>query len=261
MTDFEGSKLTEERADHGLAPAPVDPDEVAKFRGIAERWWDPDGPMQPLHRLNPCRLGWIRATACRHFGLKPQDLHPLQGLRTADVGCGGGLLTEPLARMGADVTGIDPTPENIATATWHAEEVGLGIDYRVGSADDLTQQGDRFSLVLALEVIEHTPDPAAFVESLAPLVSEGGLVILSTLSRTWRSWLFGVVGAEYVLGWLPRGTHQWDRFVRPRDLSAMLRLSGLRPVALTGLGYDPAQQAFRTVRDTSVNYMIAAAAD
>lgn len=239
----------------------VDAAELEKFRGLAEAWWDTAGPMRPLHLLNPCRVAWIRDRLCAHFRLPAEGRRPLAGLRLLDIGCGGGLLAEPLARMGAAVTGLDPAAENVATAAWHAGEVGLDIDYRAGTAEDLAAAGQRFQAVLALEVIEHTPDPDAFVDTAARLVAPGGLLVLSTLSRTWRSWLLGVVAAERLLRWLPAGTHDWQRFVRPSEMARRLRADGMRVTAMTGIAYDAAGNSFATVRDTSVNYMLAATRD
>lgn len=241
--------------------AGVDPDELEKFREVAEQWWDTEGPMRPLHQLSPCRLAWIRQQVCRHFGRDAARRDPLAGLEVLDVGCGGGLLAEPLTRLGACVTGLDPVPENVAAAARHAAELDLTIDYLLGTTDILVAQHRTFPLVIALEVIEHTPDPRAFVGDLARLTAPGGLIILSTLSRTWRGWLLGIIGAEHVLGWLPRGTHDWQRFLTPAELAGMLREHGIRPTDLTGIGYDIGNDQFRLGRDTSVNYMLAAARD
>lgn len=237
----------------------VDAGEVEKFAELARTWWEPAGPMRPLHLLNPCRVGWVRARLCDHFRRDPASLAPLSGLDVVDVGCGGGLLAEPMARMGARVCGIDPTAELVEVARWHAGETGAAVDYRTAETATLVAEGRTFDAVLALEVIEHVPDPAAFLADLAALTRPGGLVILATVSRTWRSWLFAIVGAEYALRWLPPGTHDWQRFLRPSELGQRLRQAGLRPLALTGVGYDPARAEFRTVRDTSVNFMLAAA--
>lgn len=236
----------------------IDAGELEKFRGLADGWWDPKGPMRPLHQLNPCRIGWIRDELCRQLGLDPTSRRPFAGLRMLDVGCGGGLLCEPLARMGAVVTGLDPTPETIETAAWHSREVGLAIDYRTGTVEELAEQGETFRVVLALEVVEHTPDADAFIGSLAAVTESRGVLVLSTLSRTWRAWLLGVIGAERVLGWLPTGTHDWHRFVRPSEMARSLRAHGLTVTAIAGMSYDVRQAAFTTSRDTSVNYILTA---
>ena len=214
--------------------------------------------MRPLHLLNPCRVGWVRDRLREHLGRDTSSLQPLAGLEILDVGSGGGLLAEPLARLGARVTGIDPTPELVEVARWHAAETGISVDYRIADTATLVAEGRRFDAVLALEVIEHVPDPAGFLADIAALTRPGGMAILATVSRTWRSWLFAIVGAEYALRWLPPGTHDWQRFVRPSEVVRMLRQAGLGPTALTGIGYDAARAEFRTVRDTSVNYMVAA---
>ncbi|HMR31776.1 MAG TPA: bifunctional 2-polyprenyl-6-hydroxyphenol methylase/3-demethylubiquinol 3-O-methyltransferase UbiG [Geminicoccaceae bacterium] len=236
----------------------VEKAELDKFRGLAERWWDPDGPMRPLHRMNPCRVGWIRAELCRQLGLDAAGRRPLAGLAVLDIGCGGGLMAEPLARMGAVVTGLDPAAENVETAAWHAGEVGLAIDYRAGTAEETAAGGARFQVVLALEVVEHTPDADAFLGTASSLLAPGGLLVLSTLSRTWRAWLLGIVAAERLLGWLPAGTHDWHRFVRPSEMARSLRRHGLGVTAITGIAWDAATDGFSTVRDTSVNYMLTA---
>jgi 2-polyprenyl-6-hydroxyphenyl methylase/3-demethylubiquinone-9 3-methyltransferase len=250
----------------GVLPEPqsaplVDAGELAKFAPLAERWWDASGPMRPLHKLNPLRLEFILDQAGRQFGRRKGDRHALENLEALDVGCGGGLLTEPLARLGARVTGIDPATANVDTARWHAREAGLAIAYEAATLEDLVARRQRFDLVLALEVIEHVPDQAAFVASLAETVRPGGLVVMATLSRTLSAFGLAVVGAEYVLGWLPHGTHSWRRFVKPSELARLLRAHGLRLVSLTGVAYDPAHDRFVFRRDPSVNYMLAAARD
>ena len=232
--------------------------ELAKFETLDEAWWDPEGPMRPLHRLNPARLLWIRTQAVHHFGRDPGSRRPLEGLAVLDVGCGGGLLAEPLARLGARVTGIDPVRRNIEIAQAHATARGLTIDYRIATLEELVVRHETFDLVLALEVVEHVADPATFAHELAAVTRPGGLVVLSTLARTLRAFLLGVVAAEYVLGWLPPGTHDWRRFLRPSELGRLLRAAGLVPRAVTGLAYDAAHDRFTLVRDPSVNYMLAA---
>ena len=239
--------------------AAVDPAEVERFAAMAERWWDPDGEAAPLHRLNPARLGYIRDRCCVHFRRDPHAPRPLAGLRALDVGCGGGLLCEPLTRLGAAVVGIDPAAESIEVARAHAAQVGLGIDYRTATADDLGGADERFDVVLNLEVIEHVPDPERLTIACAELVAPGGALVLSTLNRNLRSFATAIVAAEYVLGWLPRGTHRWDRFMRPSELARYVRRAGLRLGDLTGL--DHAGGEWRLSADVGVNYLAFAVKD
>lgn len=236
----------------------VDQEELGKFADLGRRWWDASGPMAPLHKLNPVRVAYVRDRACAHFGRASDRPRPLAGLAVLDVGCGGGLLAEPLARLGAQVTAIDPLESSIEAARWHAEEVGLAIDYRTATLGELVAQGPRFDLVVASEVVEHVPDVPAFLREVAAATKPGGLVVLSTLSRTIASFLKAIVGAEYVLGWLPRGTHDWRRFLRPAELARHLREAGLRPAHLAGVAYDPAQGSFALARQPDTNYLIAA---
>jgi 2-polyprenyl-6-hydroxyphenyl methylase/3-demethylubiquinone-9 3-methyltransferase len=218
--------------------------EVGKFDRLASRWWDPNGPMQPLHRMNPARVGWIE-------GL-------LGGpTRILDVGCGAGLAAEALARHGHQVLGIDAAGEAIEAAKAHAAGQGLRLDYRSCLAEDLAAEGVRFPVITALEVIEHVPDPSAFVLVLAGLLEPGGMLVMSTLNRTKRSWVVGKLGAEYVMRMLPVGTHDWKAFITPAELGAMLRGAGLRVGPTTGLLADPLTGRWRTGRDMRVNYMIA----
>lgn len=233
----------------------MDAAEIKRFAAIAAEWWNPDGKFRPLHRLNPIRLTYVRDHLCAHFGRDTTARRPLSGLQLVDVGCGGGLLSEPLARMGAKVVGIDAAERNIRIAAAHAAESGLSIDYRAEAIEDLAASGERFDAVIALEVIEHVADITFFVESCAAVCRPGGALVLSTLNRTPKSYLFAIVGAEYVLGWLPRGTHNWRRFVRPSELSEVLRGCGLGVTDLTGLTYSPLADEWRLASDLTVNYM------
>jgi 2-polyprenyl-6-hydroxyphenyl methylase / 3-demethylubiquinone-9 3-methyltransferase len=234
----------------------IDVREVERFSALAETWWDPKGSMAPLHRLNPARLGFLRQTLAAHFGRDARSLSAFDGLRILDVGCGGGLISEPLARLGAVVTGIDAAEANIAVARAHARGADLEIDYRQASAEELSAAGERFDAVLALEVVEHVADLDTFLVAAAALVRPGGAFIASTLNRTPRSLLFAIVGAEYVLGWLPRGTHRWDRFLKPSELAAALRRRGLQARDIRGLVYDLLAREWRLGRDLGVNYLI-----
>jgi 2-polyprenyl-6-hydroxyphenyl methylase/3-demethylubiquinone-9 3-methyltransferase len=237
------------------ASASVDPAEVARFERMAARWWDADGPMRALHRLNPVRLAYIRDAACRTFARDPRAPFPLSGLTVLDVGCGGGILSEPLARLGATVTGLDPAAANIAVAKLHAERAGLSIDYRGETVEEVVGWGERFDLVLAMEVVEHVPDVEAFIASCCAAVKPAGLLAASTINRTLRAFALAIVGAEYVLGWLPRGTHEWDKFVTPDELEAAIEDAGLRVSDVSGVVYNPLRDAWTLSRDTSVNYM------
>ncbi len=234
----------------------VDRDEIERFDALAEDWWDETGPMAPLHKLNPVRLAYIRDRLCDHLGRSAAGREPLSGLRILDIGCGGGLLSEPLARMGAVVTGIDLAPSHIDGARRHAEEGGLDIDYRVISLDDLKAEGVLFDIVCAMEVVEHVPDQRTFLRTAATLVKPGGGLVMATLNRTARSFALGIVAAEYVLGWLPKGTHRWSRFLRPSEAARGLREGGLEVGDLTGVAYDPLRDRFRLTSDLSVNYML-----
>jgi 2-polyprenyl-6-hydroxyphenyl methylase / 3-demethylubiquinone-9 3-methyltransferase len=236
----------------------ADPAELAKFEPLGRAWWDAVGPMAPLHKLNPVRVAYIRDRACQHLGRDPRRARPFEGLSALDIGCGGGLLAEPLARLGARVTGVDPVAENIETARWHADEVGLDIAYEAISVEAVAASARQFDLVIASEVVEHVVEVPEFLATVARVTRPGGLLVMSTLSRTRASFLKAIVGAEYVLGWLPRGTHDWRRFLTPAELGRGMRAQGLRPIHVSGIDYDGAHDRFVLTRDTRVNYLLAA---
>ncbi|WP_029012200.1 bifunctional 2-polyprenyl-6-hydroxyphenol methylase/3-demethylubiquinol 3-O-methyltransferase UbiG [Niveispirillum irakense] len=235
----------------------IDQGEIERFSRIAAEWWDPAGKFKPLHKFNPVRLGYIRDAICAAFGRDPQALKPLEGLRIVDVGCGGGLLAEPLARMGAIVTGIDAAEKNVKTAATHAAETGVTVDYRATTAEDLAAAGERFDVVLAMEIVEHVADVDLFLQAVTALARPGGLVFMATLNRTTKSWLLGIVAAEYVLRWLPRGTHDWKKFLRPSELAGGLRRTGVDVRDICGVGYNPISDKFSLApKDLDVNYML-----
>ncbi len=238
-------------------PSTIAPDDVASFAAIASEWWDERGKFAPLHRINPTRIAYIRDQVVAHFSLDGESATPLAKLSVLDVGCGGGLLSEPMARLGADVTGIDAAKESIAVAKTHAAAQCLGIDYRVAAAETLAAEGKQFDIVLALEIIEHVADTALFYAALAELVKPGGVLILSTLNRTAKSYALGIVGAEYILRWVPRGTHQWKQFVKPSEMAEALIGRGLTIRDTMGLVFDPMKWAFSlNPRDLDVNYFL-----
>ena len=255
------------------SPSTLDPREVDAFNALAQEWWDPNGRMKPLHKLGPARMAYLRDTIAAHFDSgqfhtggavlggvgQNQREQPLAGLRILDVGCGGGLVAEPLARMGASVTGIDPGEDTIAAARVHAAEQGLKIDYRSVRIEDVAVAGETFDAVTCLEVVEHIPDVGSFLATAARAVRPGGILIVSTINRTLRSYALAIVAAEYVLGWLPRGTHDWDRFVRPDELAIYLKRAGLEPPRTRGLVLDPIADQWRLSTDDAVNYFAASA--
>ena len=234
----------------------TDPAEIARFAAQAAEWWNPHGPMAALHRINPVRIGYIRDRLCAQFGSDPKQAKPLLGLAIADIGCGAGLLCEPLARLGATVTGVDAAPENITAATAHAAGMELAIRYRCATAEELA--GETFDAVLAMEIIEHVPDPAAFTGAVAALVKPGGVLIASTLNRTPKSLALGVVAAEYLLRWVPRGTHDWRKFVKPSEFARDLRASGMTVNEVTGISFEAATGTFALSGDVEVNYLLTA---
>jgi 2-polyprenyl-6-hydroxyphenyl methylase/3-demethylubiquinone-9 3-methyltransferase len=237
----------------------VDAGEIAKFTAMAEEWWDPKGKFKPLHMINPLRLEYIASQIAAEFGRDRAAERPFAGLRLLDIGCGGGLLCEPMARMGAEVVGADAAERNIPVARVHAEQSGLDIDYRHTTAEDLAAAGERFDIVLNMEVVEHVADPPAYLADCARLLNPGGLMISSTINRNPKSFVMLIVGAEYVVQWLPRGTHEWRKFITPDELFAMLRDAGLDPVDRKGFVFDPLKWDFHlSARDLSVNYVTAA---
>lgn len=240
------------------ADTTIDPAEVARFDAIARTWWDQKGPMAVLHKFNPVRLAFVRDLACAHYGRDPKGLSALDGLTLVDIGCGGGVLSEPLSRLGAEVTGLDPAPTNIAVARAHAERSGLAIDYREEMIESLVAQGRTFDVVLAMEVVEHVADVDAFVSACCKAVKPGGLLVMATLNRTLKSYALAIVGAEYLLRWLPKGTHDWNKFVTPDELGRAIEASGLDLGESTGVIYNPLADRWSAARDMDVNYMMAA---
>jgi 2-polyprenyl-6-hydroxyphenyl methylase/3-demethylubiquinone-9 3-methyltransferase len=239
----------------------IDQDEVARFSRLSSQWWDTRGPMAPLHKFNPVRLGYIRDRAAGYFGRDPKRLDSLAGLRILDIGCGGGVLSEPLARLGASVVGADPSESNIAVAQSHAAQSGLTIDYRCTTAESLAETDERFDIVLAMEVVEHVTEVGLFIDLAASLVKPGGLMFVATLNRTMKSFALAIVGAEYILRWLPWGTHQWDKFVKPEELETAIEGAGLRVIGERGVIYNPLADRWQLSSDMDVNYMLVAVRD
>ncbi|KAA9006908.1 bifunctional 2-polyprenyl-6-hydroxyphenol methylase/3-demethylubiquinol 3-O-methyltransferase UbiG [Histidinibacterium aquaticum] len=239
----------------------IDDAEVAKFQAMAEEWWDPEGKFKPLHMLNPCRLDYITAQIAGEFGRDLSADAPFKDLRILDIGCGGGLLCEPMARLGATVVGADAAERNIPVARLHAEQSGLEIDYRHTSAEALAENGETFDVVLNMEVVEHVSDPLAYLTACRQLLKPGGLHICSTLNRNPKSFAMAIVGAEYVMRWLPKGTHEWRKFITPDELFDLMREAGLDPVDRKGFVFNPVTWSWRlSDRDLSVNYVTAALA-
>ena len=240
------------------AQTTIDPAEVAKFEAMAAEWWDPNGKFKPLHMLNPCRLDYITSQIAVEFDRDLQTDAPFSGLRILDIGCGGGLLSEPMARLGADVVGADAAARNIPVAQVHAQQSGLDIDYRHSSAEALAEAGERFEVVLNMEVVEHVSDPLAYLSACQALLKPGGLHLCSTINRNAKSFAMAIVGAEYVMRWLPKGTHEWSKFITPEELYRLLEQSGLSPVDRKGFVFNPVAWSWSlSARDLSVNYVTA----
>jgi 2-polyprenyl-6-hydroxyphenyl methylase/3-demethylubiquinone-9 3-methyltransferase len=239
----------------------VDEREIEQFARLGDRWWDPKGPMAALHKFNPVRIAYIRDQAVERFGRDARKIDCLKGLRILDIGCGAGILSEPLARLGAEVVGADPAAENIDVARAHAEQSGVTIDYRATTAEQLAAQKERFDIVLAMEVVEHVTDVNAFVSTCALMVKDGGLLILATINRTMKSFALAIVGAEYILRWLPRGTHQWDKFVTVEELELAVEQAGLDVIGERGVIYNLLADRWQLSSDMDVNYMLVATRD
>ncbi len=246
------------QADPTESAATVDPTEIRKFERIAAEWWDPTGKFRPLHKLNPARLAYVRDFAIAHFGRDLKTGKPLAGLRLLDIGCGGGLLTEPLTRLGATTVGIDPAATNIEVARLHAARSNLTIDYRATTAEALVEADELFDVVLAMEVVEHVADVDAFIDACAALVRPNGLLFVATINRTAKAFALAIVGAEYLLRWLPRGTHDYSKLVRPEELETALKAAGLSIAGRTGVRYNPLTDRWSRAADMDVNYMLAA---
>lgn len=242
----------------GLGSGTIDPAEVAKFEAMAAEWWDPEGKFKPLHMLNPCRLDYVIDQITAEFGRDAKAPRPLKGLRILDIGCGGGLLSEPMARLGAEVVGADAAPRNIPVARLHAEQSGLEIDYRHTTAEDLADAGERFDVVLNMEVVEHVADPLGYLTACQVLLRPGGLMICSTLNRNPKSFAMAIIGAEHVMRWLPKGTHDWRKFLTPDELCGLIGQAGLEVVDRKGFVFNPIRWDWRiSDRDLSVNYVTA----
>lgn len=250
-----------------IIDASVDPAEIEKFSALAAQWWDPKGNFKPLHQLNPVRLTFIRDLVFNHFKLSAREgfrsASALKGLKVLDIGCGGGLLCEPMTRLGAAVTGSDVSEKNIGTASVHAAEQGLEIDYRVATAEELAREleaetGEQYDVITSMEVIEHVADIDSFMEAASALLRPGGIMLLATLNRTLKSYALAIIGAEYILGWLPRHTHDWNRFLTPKELGSLCQRHGLKPGDAVGVTLNPLRGEWGLSKDTSVNYMLSA---
>ncbi len=236
----------------------IDPSEIEKFEAMAAEWWDEGGKFKPLHMLNPCRLEYISAQIAAEFARDRKTDAPFKGLRILDIGCGGGLLCEPMARLGADVVGVDAAAGNIPVAEIHAKKSGLKIDYRHDTAENIAAAGEQFDAILNMEVIEHVADPQAYMNACATLLKPGGIMLCSTINRNAKSYLMAIIGAEHIMRWLPKGTHEWDKFITPDELYAHIETAGLKPVDRKGFVFNPLTwDWFISDKDLSVNYVTA----
>lgn len=240
------------------ARSTIDQTEVDRFSAMAAEWWDPTGKFKPLHKFNPVRLAYLRDTIAQQFGRDPRSARPLAGLRVLDIGCGGGLLSEPVARMGAEVVGADPSERNIGIASTHARESGVSVDYRAVTAEALKAAGETFDVVLNMEVVEHVADVEFFLSTCARMVRPGGLMFVATINRTMKAMALAIVGAEYVLRWLPKGTHQYEKLVRPEEIETPLSAAGMQIFARTGVFFNPLANQWNLSKDMDVNYMMVA---
>lgn len=249
--------MTPDKTPAATQSSSVDPDEIAHFSAMAKSWWDPNGPFKPLHKLNPTRIEYARDSLCQHFGRNPLNDLPLKGLKILDIGCGGGLLSEPMTRLGATMTGADAAEKNIKTAQAHAQEMGLKIDYRAITAEQLAEQGESYDAILNMEVIEHVADIPSFLDACHALLKPDGCMVMSTLNRTAKSWAMAIAGAEYILRWLPRGTHDWHKFLKPSELTRALHQSRFEVHDMAGMVYHPLSGDWSLDKgDFSVNYLL-----
>lgn len=253
-------QTTNDQPSHSSATSSIDPEEVARFSALAAEWWNPKGKFAVLHKFNPVRLGYIREKLCGHFGRDEKIARPFEGLRILDIGCGGGLLCEPMSRLGATIVGVDPSQKNINTASVHAQEQELNVDYRAATAEELLAQGEMFDVVLNMEVVEHVADVDSFVADCAAMVKPGGLMVVATINRTAKAFFMAIIGAERLLRWLPVGTHQYEKLVKPEELESALRPTGMAIVDRCGVTFNPLEDSWkRAPNDLDVNYMLLAA--
>ncbi|MBL6839183.1 bifunctional 2-polyprenyl-6-hydroxyphenol methylase/3-demethylubiquinol 3-O-methyltransferase UbiG [Paracoccaceae bacterium] len=236
----------------------IDPEEIAKFEAMADEWWDPNGKFKPLHMLNPCRLDYIIEMIRTEFGCGPQKIKPFDGLKILDIGCGGGLLCEPMARLGANVVGVDAAQRNIPIAVAHAKKSDLVIDYRHGTAEEILTGDEKFDVILNMEVVEHVADPLSYIKTCEALLKNGGMMLCSTINRNTKSFIMAIIGAEYVMRWLPKGTHEWSKFFKPSELENIIEQAGLKMVDKKGFVFNPISWQWSiSDKDLSVNYVTA----